>query len=64
MMFFFILVGVFVIVLYNGGILFFWCGFFCDDNFIKYLYVEDIIFDVVFMGVGFMMVFILVSEFK
>uniref|UniRef100_A0A8W8JHR4 Lipid phosphate phosphohydrolase 1 n=1 Tax=Magallana gigas TaxID=29159 RepID=A0A8W8JHR4_MAGGI len=55
-------VGVPVIVSYNGGIPPFRRGFFCDDNSIKYPYVEDTISDAVLMGVGFTMAFILVSE--
>lgn len=57
-------VGVPVIVSYNGGIPPFRRGFFCDDNSIKYPYVEDTISDAVLMGVGFTMAFILVSEPK
>ncbi|XP_062602514.1 phospholipid phosphatase 3-like [Saccostrea cucullata] len=53
-------VGVPVIVSYNGGIPPFKRGFFCDDNSIKYPYVEDTISDAVLMGVGFTMAFILV----
>lgn len=53
-------VGVPVIVSYNGGIPPFRRGFFCDDNSIKYPYVEDTISDAVLMGVGFTMAFILV----
>nr|XP_022319115.1 phospholipid phosphatase 3-like [Crassostrea virginica]XP_022319116.1 phospholipid phosphatase 3-like [Crassostrea virginica] len=53
-------VGVPVIVSYNGGISPFQRGFFCDDNSIKYPYVDDTISDAVLMGVGFTLAFVMV----
>ena len=54
--------GVPVIVSYNGGISPFRRGFFCDDNSIKYPYVDDTISDAVLMGVGFTLAFVMVSK--